>query len=43
MEGSEKMSSQGKMYNYLFEKDFDESADYIQKLTNDKKVLEGPY
>ena len=31
------------MYNELFDKDFDQSAEYIQKLTNDKTALEGPF
>ena len=37
------MASKGKMYNELFDKDFDEAAEYIRKLTDDKTALEGPF
>jgi hypothetical protein len=43
MEGAEKLGSKGKMYNALFEQDFDQAAEYIQKLTKDKTALEGPF
>jgi len=29
------------MLNTLFEKDFDESSEYIQAITKDKTILEG--